>query len=103
MNCCKRAVFTHGYITASSRADCCFEWMNCKILSIYVNRQIINGFHCHYYTNYFLAGGLDTKKNRGKINLYKLISEDENNLKGIEFTQEIILIIEISILTNSTI
>ena len=57
---------------------------------IFILKKTKEGVNKNYYTNYFLAGGLDTKKNRGKINLYKLISEDENNLKGIEFTQEII-------------
>ena len=57
---------------------------------IFILKKTKEGVNKNYYTNYFFAGGLDTKKNRGKINLYKLISEDENNLKGIEFTQEII-------------
>ena len=58
---------------------------------IFILKKTKKGENKNYYTNYFFAGGLDREKNRGAIRLYKLIYEDENNLKGIEFTQDISL------------
>ena len=48
------------------------------------NKKIKN-----YYTNYFFAGGFDKNKFKGVIKLYKLITEEENDVKEIEFIQDI--------------
>ena len=56
---------------------------------IFINTKTKEGVTKNYYTYYFLAGGFDIEKKRGAIKLFKLITEDENNLKGIESTQEI--------------
>ena len=56
---------------------------------IFINTKKKEGEIKNYYTNYFLAGGFDSEKKRGAIKLFKLITEDENNLKEIESTEEI--------------
>ena len=86
MNCCKRAVFTHGYITASSRADCCFEWMNCKILSIETDINNQNVLTCGN-DNTIRQWTMDTLDQ--KFSLYKI---DETPSKLILNNKENILL-----------
>ena len=58
-------------------------------ISIFTDEQIIENKSNKNETDYFFAGGFDSKKNKGIIKLYKVIYGEEFNKIRIEFIQDI--------------
>ena len=56
---------------------------------IFIVKEGKNNKIKNYYTNYFFAGGFEKNKFKGAIKLYKLVTDDENDIKRIEFIQDI--------------